>query len=140
MKNLPVVFFIPMLGIKILILVLLDKILVLFDRSIRIPCARTRIHKVFYPCNRCHLATLPENQCVTCGNEVTRVTTNGDFALNIHSTQLLCLPKYGMWVAKPRASRVEGAASRGRRCRLRGSKPGAPWVEGTGFMTLGDYP
>ena len=60
-----------------------NKILVLFDRSIRIP----RAH--FYPCNRCHLATLLENQRVTCGNEVTRVTTNGDFFLNIHSTQLL---------------------------------------------------
>ena len=47
MKNLPVVFFIPMLGIKILILVLFDKILVLFDRSIRIPRAHVRIHKVF---------------------------------------------------------------------------------------------
>ena len=45
------------------------------------------LHKVFYPCNRCHLATLSDNQYVTCGNEVTRVTTNGDFALNIHSTQ-----------------------------------------------------
>ena len=132
MKNLPVVFFIPMLGIKILILVLFDKILVLFDRSIRIPRAHVRIHKVFYPCNRCHLATLLENQRVTCGNEVTRVTTNGDFALNIHSTQLLCLPKYCMWVAKisqfsipPHGTNrkvpppwVEGAASVGRRCRL----------------------
>ncbi len=139
MKNLPVVLFISSIGIKIMILVLFDKMLVFFDRSIRIPRAHARIHKVFYPCNRCHLATLLENQRVTCGNEVTRVTTNGDFALNIHSTQLLCLPNYCMWVAKPRASRVEGAASRGRRCRLRGSKLGAPWVEGTGFMTLGDY-
>ena len=86
MKNLPVVFFIPMLGIKILILVFSNKILVFFDRSIGIPRAHARIRKVFYPCNRCHLATLPENQCVTCGNEVTRVTTNDDFALNIHST------------------------------------------------------
>ena len=57
--------------------------------------ARTRIHKVFYPCNRCHLATLLENQRVTCDNEVTRVTRNGVFALNIHSTL-----RYGMWVAK----------------------------------------
>ena len=73
-----------------------NKILVLFDRSIRIPRAHARIHKVFYPCNRCHLATLLENQRVTCDNEVTRVTRNGDFALNIHSTQLLCLPKYCM--------------------------------------------
>ena len=88
MKNLSVVFFIPSIGIKILILVLFNnilvfsnKILVFFDRSIRIPCAHARIHKVFYPCNRCHLATLLENQRVTCGNEVTRVTTNGDFAL-----------------------------------------------------------
>ncbi len=47
----------------------------------------SRVHKVFYPCNRCHLATLLENQRVTCGNEVTRVTTIGVFALNIHSTQ-----------------------------------------------------
>ncbi len=140
MKNLPVVLFIPSIEIKIMILVLLDKLLVLFDRSIRIPRAHARIHKVFYPCNHCHLATLLENQRVTCGNEVTRVTRKGDFALNIHSTQLLCLPNYCMWVAKPWASRVEGAASRGRRCRLRGSKPGAPWVEGTGFMPLGDYP
>ena len=93
MKNLPVVFFIPSIGIKILILVLFNnilvfsnKMLVFFDRSIRIPRAHARIHKVFYPCNRCHLATLLENQRVTCGNEVTRVTTNGVFALNIHST------------------------------------------------------
>jgi len=48
--------------------------------------ARVRIHKIFYPCNRCHLAKLSENQCVMCGNKVTRVTTNGVFALNIHST------------------------------------------------------
>ena len=34
------------------------------------------LHKVFYPCNRCHLATLSDNQYVTCGNEVTRVTTS----------------------------------------------------------------
>jgi len=36
MKNLPVVLFIPMLGIKIMILVLLNKLLVLFNKSIRI--------------------------------------------------------------------------------------------------------
>ena len=136
MENLPVVFFIPMLGIKIMILVLFDKMLVFFDISIGIPRAHARIHKVFYPCNRCHLATLLENQRVTCGNEVTRVTTNGNFALNIHSTQLLCSPKYGMRFAqisqfsipphgtnrKVPPSWVEGAASEGRRCRLRGSK------------------
>ena len=119
-------------------------------RSVGIPLAHVRIHKVFYPCNRCHLARLLENQHVTCGNEVTRVTTNGDFALNIHSTQryrgtefLLflrisvspCLPRYCMWVAKPRASRVGGAASRGRRCRLRGSKVPPPWVEGAAFKS-----
>ena len=94
MKNLPVVFFIPMLGIKIMILVFSNKILVfsnkilvfsnkilvLFDRNIRIPRAHARIHKVFYPCNRCHLATLLDNQRVTCGNEVTRVTRNDVFA------------------------------------------------------------
>jgi len=137
MKNLPVVFFIPMLGIKILILVLFDKILVLFDRSIRIPRAHVRIHKVFYPCNRCHLATLLENQRVTCGNEVTRVTTNGDFALNIHSTQIqrhrvfiispyLCvyqttacgLRSPGLRGSEVPPPGVEGAASVGRRCRL----------------------
>ena len=56
MKNLSVVLFIPMLGIKIMILVLFNnilvfsnKMLVFFDRSIRIPRARTRIHKFFYP-------------------------------------------------------------------------------------------
>ncbi len=77
MKNLPVVFFIPSIGIKILILVLFNnilvfsnKILVFFDRSIGILRAHARIHKVFYPCNRCHLATLLENQRVTCGNEM----------------------------------------------------------------------
>jgi len=43
MKNLPVVFFIPMLGIKIMILVLLNKILVLFNRSIR-NSSRARAH------------------------------------------------------------------------------------------------
>ena len=87
MKNLPVVIFIPSIGIKILILVLFNnilvfsnKILVFFDRSIGIPRAHARIHKVFYPCNRCHLATLLKNQCVTCGNEVTRVATNAVFA------------------------------------------------------------
>ena len=47
MKNLPVVFFIPMLGIKIMILVLLDKLLVFFDISIGILRAHARIHKVF---------------------------------------------------------------------------------------------
>ena len=95
-----------------------NKILVLFDRSIRIPRAHARIHKVFYPCNRCHLATLSENQYVTCDNEVTRVTACG---------------------AKPRASRGEGAASKGRRCRLQGSEVPPPWDEGTGFVGLGDY-
>ena len=68
------------LGITNKICGITNKILVLFDRSIRIPRAHARIHKVFYPCNRCHLATLLENQRVTCGNEVTRVTRNGDFA------------------------------------------------------------
>lgn len=58
-----------------------NKILVLFDRSIRIHRAHARIHKVFYPCNRCHLATLLENQRVTCDNEVTRVTRNDVFSL-----------------------------------------------------------
>ncbi len=138
-----------------------NKILVLFDRSIRIPRAHARIHKVFYPCNRCHLATLLENQRVTCDNEVARVTRNGDFFLNIHSTQLLCLPKYCMWGVKPGAPwgegaaskgrrcrlqgsevpppRVGGAASKGRRCRLRGAEVPSPWDEGTGFVGLGDY-
>ena len=116
-----------------------NKILVLFDRSIRILRAHARIHKVFYPCNRCHLATLSDNQRVTCNNEVTRVTRNGDFSLNIHSTQLLCLPRYCMWVVKPRASRGEGAASKGRRCRLQGSEVPPPRDEGTGFVGLGDY-
>ena len=146
MKNLPVVIFIPMLGIKILILVLFDKILVFFDRSIRIPRAHARIHKVFYPCNRCHLATLSDNQYVTCGNEVTRVTTNAVLPLNIHSTQLLCSPNYCMGGRSPglRGSKVpppwvEGAASVGRRCRLRGSKVPPSWVEGAASKPLGDY-
>ena len=116
-----------------------NKILVLFDRSIRIPRAHARIHKVFYPCNRCHLATLLENQRVTCGNEVTRVTRNGVFALNIHSTQLLCLPKYCMWVVKPWAPWDEAPGFEGRRCRLQGSEVPPPWGEGTGFVGLGDY-
>ena len=115
-----------------------NKILVLFDRSIRIPRAHARIHKVFYPCNRCHLATLSENQYVTCGNEVTRVTRNGVFALNIHSTQLLCLPKYCMWGVKPWAPWGEGAASKGRRCRLRGAKVRASWGLGIISKGLGD--
>ena len=125
-------------GIKNLPVVFSNKILVLFNRSIRIPRAHARIHKVFYPCNRCHLATLLENQRVTCGNEVTRVTTNGNFALNIHSTQLLCLPNYCMRVAKPRASRVEGAASVGRSPGLQGSKVRASCPLGIIPKTLGD--
>ena len=129
-----------------------NKILVLFDRSIRIPRAHARIHKVFYPCNRCHLATLSENQYVTCDNEVTRVTRNGVFALNIHSTQLLCLPKYCMWGEAPGFEgrrcrlqgsevpppRVGGAASVGRRYGLRGAKVRASWGLGIISKGLGD--
>ena len=48
MKNLPVVFFIPMLGIKIMILVFSNKILVLFDRNIRIPRTRARTYIKFF--------------------------------------------------------------------------------------------
>ena len=112
-----------------------NKILVLFDRSIRIPRAHARIHKVFYPCNRCHLATLLENQRVTCDNEVARVTRNGDFFLNIHSTQLLCLPKYCMWVVKPGAPWDEAPGFEGRRCRLQGSEVPPPW--GGGAVSVG---
>ena len=108
MKNLPVVLFIPSIGIKIMILVLCDKILVLFDRSIGILRAHARIHRVFYPCNRCHLATLLENQRVTCGNEVTRVTTNG----------VGC----------------EAPGFEGRRCRLRGLEVPPPRVGGAASM------
>ncbi len=141
-------------GITNKILGIANKILVLFDRSIRIPRAHARIHKVYYPCNRCHLATLLENQRVTCGNEVTRVTTNGVFALKIHSTLRyrgtefllflrvfvsLCLPKYCMWVVKPGAPWVEARGFEGRRCRLQGPEVPPPWGEGTGFMPLGDY-
>jgi len=115
MKNLPVVFFIPSIGIKILILVL-------FDRSIGIPRAHARIHKVFYPCNRCHLATLLENQRVTCGNEVTRVTTKGVFALKMSEKRVkVPLPP------------CEAPGSKGRRCRLRGSEVPPPWGEAMGF-------
>ena len=115
-----------------------NKILVLFDRSIRIPRAHARIHKVFYPCNRCHLATLLDNQRVTCGNEVTRVTRNGDFSLNIHSTQLLCPPKYCMWGVKPGAPWDEAPGFEGRRCRLRGAKVRASWGLGIISKGLGD--
>ena len=151
MKNLPVVIFIPSIGIKILILVLFNnilvfsnKMLVFFDRSIRIPRAHARIHKVFYPCNRCHLATLSDNQYVTCGNEVTRVATNAVFphrfiqhrdteaqSFNYFSVSLyLCvyqttacgLRSPGLRGSKVPPPWVEGAASVGRRCRLHGSK------------------
>ena len=100
--------------------------------------ARTRILKVFYPCNRCHLATLSENQYVTCDNEVTRVTTIGVFALNIHSTQryrdreffivspCLCVSVF----AKILHAGCEAPGFEGRRCRLRGLKVPPPWVEG----------
>ena len=44
MKNLSVVFFIPSIGIKIMILVLSNKILVLFDKSIRISLAYAHAH------------------------------------------------------------------------------------------------
>ena len=43
----------------------------------------------FKPCHRCHLATLLENQRVTCGKEVTRVTRNGVFALKMSEKTLL---------------------------------------------------
>jgi len=125
MKNLPVVFFIPSIGIKILILVL-------FDRSIRILRAHARIHKVFYPCNRCHLATLLDNQRVTCGNEVTRVTTNGDFALNIHSTlrhRDTEFYYFSMFI-KILHGGCEAPGSKGRRCRLRGLEVPPPRGEG----------
>ena len=101
-----------------------------------IPRAHARNHKVFYPCNRCHLATLLENQCVTCGNEVTRVTTNGDFALifiqhsyYVHQNTACGLRRYPNSVFHPMEQnvpphgtnrkvpppRVEGAAFKGRR-------------------------
>jgi len=49
------------------------------------------------------------------------------------------VPPYGTNRKVP-PPRVEAPASVGRRCRLQGSKPRAPWGEGTGSMTLGDYP
>ena len=124
---------------KNLILVLSNKILVLFDKSIRISLARTRtrIHKFFYPCNRCRLSILSENQCVTCGNEVTRVTTKGVFALNIHSTQrhrvliispCLCVSVF----AKILHAGCEAPGFEGRRGRLQGSEVPPPWVEARG--------
>ena len=136
MKNLPVVLFIPSIGIKIMILVLCDKILVLFDRSIGILRAHARIHRVFYPCNRCHLATLLENQRVTCGNEVTRVTTNGPkYSLNtetqryrvslflrVHQNTAWGLRSPGLRGSKVPPPWAGGAASKGRRCRLHGAK------------------
>jgi len=45
-----------------------------------------------------------------------------------------------MGFAKPWASRVEGAASKGRSPGLHGSEVPPSWGEGTGFKTLGDYP
>ena len=124
MKNLPVVIFIPSIGIKILILVFSNKILVFFDKSIRIPRAHARIHKVFYPCNRCHLATLSDNQYVTCGNEVTRVATNADFALKMSEKRV-----------KVPLLPCEAPGFEGRRCRLRGSKVRASKVEAQGFIS-----
>ena len=106
--------------------------------------ARTRIHKVFYPCNRCHLATLLENQRVTCDNEVTRVTRNGDFAhrfiqhrgteaqsfyyfsvslyLSVYQNTACGLRRYPNSVFHP----MEQTG----RCRLRGSKVPPSRVEG----------
>ena len=120
-------------GIANKILGITNKILVLFDRSIRILRAHARIHKVFYPCNRCHLATLLENQRVTCGNEVTRVTRNGDFSLIFtqHSYYVYQNTAWGCEAlgsverspglrgAKVPPPRGEGAASVGRRYGLR---------------------
>ena len=136
MKNLPVVLFIPSIGIKIMILVLFDKLLVFFDRSIRIPRAHARIHKVFYPCNRCHLATLLENQRVTCGNEVTRVTTNGVFALNIHSTLRHRDTEFHYFSVfiKILHGGCEAPGFEGRRCRLRGLEVPPPRVGGAASM------
>jgi len=129
MKNLPVVFFIPSIGIKILILVL-------FDRSIGIPRAHARIHKVFYPCNRCHLATLLENQRVTCGNEVTRVTRNGDFPLNIHSTLRHRDTEFYYFSVfiKILHGGCEAPGFEGRRCRLQGLKVPPPRGEARGSV------
>ena len=129
------------------ILVLFNKMLVFFDRSIGILRARTRIHKVFYPCNRCHLATLLENQRVTCDNEVTRVTRNGDFAhrfiqhrgteaqsfyyfsvslyLSVYQNTACGLRRYPNSVFHP----MEQTG----RCRLRGSKVPPSRVEGAAF-------
>jgi len=101
--------------------------------------AHARIHKVFYHCNRCHLATLLENQRVTCGNEVTRVTTNGDFALNIHSTQrhrgteFLLFLRVSVFTKLLHAG-CEAPGFEGRRCRLQGSEVPPPWVEAPGFV------
>ena len=126
MKNLPVVFFIPSIGIKILILVLCD-------RSIGILRAHARIHKVFYPCN---LATLLENQRVTCGNEVTRVTTNGVFALNIHSTLRHRDTEFHYFSVfiKILHGGCEAPGSVGRRCRLRGLEVPPPRGEAQGSV------
>jgi len=121
------------------ILVLYNKILVLFDMSIRIPRAHARIHKVFYPCNRCHLATLLENQRVTCDNEVTRVTTNGDFSLIFTQHSYYVYQNTACGVVKPGAPWDEAPGFEGRRCRLQGSEVPPPWGEGTGFVGLGDY-
>jgi len=127
MKNLPVVFFIPMLGIKILILVLCD-------RSIGILRAHARIHKVFYPCNRCHLATLSENQCVMCGNEVTRVTTNGDFAHRFIQHRGTEAQSFYYFSVSPYLCVYQNTACGLRSPGLQWSKVPPPWVEGAAFV------
>ena len=102
------------------------------------------LHKVFYPCNRCHLATLLENQRVTCGNEVTRVTQHWckgkRVLLFLRVFVSPCSPKYCMGFAKPWASRVEGAASKGRSPGLHGSEVPPSWGEGTASRPLGIIP
>ena len=70
------------------------------------------------------------------------MTTNGDFALNIHSTQryrdreffivspCLCVSVF----AKILHAGCEAPGFEGRRCRLQGSEVPPPWVEAPGFV------
>ncbi len=108
---------------------------VLFDRGISIPRAHARIHKVFYPCNRCHLAKLLGNQSVTCGKEVTRVTTNGVFAhrfIRHRGTETQSFYYFSvspcLCVYQTTAWGCEAPASVGRRCRLHGTEVPPPWL------------
>jgi len=119
MKNLPVVFFIPMLGIKIMILVLLDKLLVFFDISIGILRAHARIHKVF---TLATVATLQHYLRIS----VLRVATRWQGWQRMAILPLIFI-QHSYYVYQTTAC---GLRSPG----LRGSKVPPPWVEARGSV------